>query len=87
MTAPRHPVALALREGGPSALTETHRAAPEALVDAERIKAIVEATLHTTPPVDALELPHDGQTQASARDVQRIWDAMAWRPTACAPSS
>jgi len=69
--------------GGPRALTET---APgrgrKPSISAERIKAIVEATLHTTPP---------GATQWSCRTmaaaqgvspatIQRIWDAHGLAP-------
>jgi transposase len=70
-------------EGGPTALTET---APgrgrKPAIGAERIKAIVDATLHTTPP---------GETHWSCRSmakaqgvspatVQRIWDAHGLAP-------
>ena len=70
-------------EGGPTALTET---APgrgrKPSIDAERIRAIVEATTSTTPP---------GATQWSCRTmaraqgvspatVQRIWDAHGLAP-------
>jgi transposase len=70
-------------EGGPAALTET---APgrgrKPSIDAERIKAIVDATLHTTPP----GATHwSCRTMAKAQGVSpatvaRIWDAHGLAP-------
>ncbi len=70
-------------EGGPTALTET---APgrgrKPAIGAERIKAIVDATLHTTPP----GATHwSCRTMAAAQGVspatvQRIWDAHGLAP-------
>ena len=41
----------------------------------------MDATTHSTPPGDALELPHDGQgAGVSPATVQRIWDAHGLKP-------
>ena len=70
-------------EGGPAALTET---APgrgrKPSISAERIKAIVDATLHTTPPGAthwSCRTMADAQGVSPAT-VQRIWDAHGLAP-------
>jgi len=71
------------QEQGPTGLSEDapHGPSPRAL-PADRVKAMVEATLHTTPP-DATHWSVRSMAKAqglSKSTVQRIWDAHGLQP-------
>jgi len=71
------------QERGPMGLSEDapHGASPQALA-ADHVKAVVEATLHTTPP-DATHWSVRSMAKAQGvgkSTVQRIWDAHGLQP-------